>query len=113
SDWESSAVEQLFNNLDANIASHPKIRDAFQDLYGCNLQQLRTCGVKRCISQAVAKWLVDRAHYFGMRLDSMQCCYYRRLPAGLPPYFITKQAFVWTKGPITTSTIPTKSQVPE
>jgi hypothetical protein len=113
SDWEPRAVEQLLNNLDENIAAHPKVRDAFERLYRCSLQQLRACGVKRCISQAVAKWIVDRAHYYGMRLASMQCYYYRRLPAGLPPYFITKQAFIWTKGPITTSTIPTKAQVPE
>ncbi len=112
-DWEKEALNQLITNLDGNIQKHPKVRDAFQKLYGCSLQQLQSCGIKRCISQGVTKWIVDRAHYYGMRLEKMQCCYYKRTAPGLPPYFITKQVFVWSKGPITTGTIPTKSPVPE
>jgi hypothetical protein len=112
-DWDAGALSQLISNLDGNIQKHPKVRDAFQKLYGCSLAQLQACGVKRCISQGVTKWIVDRAHYYGMRLEKMHCCYYRRTAPGLQPYFITKHMFIWSKGSFTTDTIPTKAPVPE
>jgi hypothetical protein len=113
-DWEAGAMTQLMTNLQKNLVAYPKARDAFIKRYGCNdVEQLRSSHVKRCISQAVAKWIVDRAHYYGHQLYDINCAYYRRYPTGLPPYFITKQTFCFKKGRITRAIIPTKEPVRE
>jgi len=109
-DWEQNALRSLFDNLQENIGKYPSVRDVFFERHRehsvANLQQK---DIKACISQAVVKWLVDRAHHFDIRLKEYNCYQYQRYPASLPPYTICKQVLKFSKGEVSIAVVPMKS----
>lgn len=110
SDWENQTLDQLFDNLQRNLDRYPKVHEVFRNAYSENtVRQLSTNAPERCISQAVVKWLVDRANSHNIRLDSMYCYLYKRYSPGLDPYLITKHVFTFSRGQVLPGNIPTKS----
>jgi hypothetical protein len=110
SDWEALALSQLFENLQKNIGDYPAVRDAFLERHQeHNVANLQQKNVESCISQAVVKWLVDRAHNFNIQLESYHCCQYQRYPKGVPKYTICKQVLVFSRGTVSVAEVPTKS----
>lgn len=109
SDWEKQTLEQLFDNLQRNLDTYPRAHETFRTLYAENtVSQLNNKSSERCISQAVVKWIVDRANSHNIRLLSMQCYFYMRYPAGLKPYLISKNVFTFSRGQVLPGNIPTK-----
>lgn len=114
SDWEKDTLKQLFDNLQSNLDNFPKVQKAFIDLYNENtVDNLKNKDTKQCISQAVVKWLVDRAHYYSIQNEAIKCYKYQRYPTGLPPYLITKQVLIFSQGEVLKAKIPTKGVVPQ
>jgi hypothetical protein len=110
SDWESRALNQLVTNLQSNLDSSPKVRQAFFNLYNeASADELNSKDPKKCISQSVVKWLVDRAHSFNMRLESMNCYEYQRYPPAIEPYLITKHVLIFSRGPVLPLEVPAKT----
>jgi hypothetical protein len=108
-DWEAQTLEQLFDELQRNLDQYPKAHEVFRNLYSENtVSQLNMNAPERCISQAVAKWLVDRANSHNIRLNSMSCYSYKRYPLGIPPYLISKHVFTFSRGQVLPGNIPTK-----
>jgi len=109
SDWERAAKQQLFNNLQDNLHQFPKVLEAFQKLYQVhNVEYLTNKNERLCISQSVAKWIVDRAHHYKFSLDLMEIYFYTRHNKGLPPYDIYKQVFIFSKNKLNYANIPTR-----
>jgi hypothetical protein len=110
SDWEEIALAQLFDNLQKNIGDYPAVRDAFLERHEeHNVANLKQKRVETCISQAVVKWLIDRAHHFNIQLESYHCYQYQRYPKGVPKYTICKQVLVFSRGTVSVAEVPTKS----
>ncbi len=110
SDWEQVALGQLFENLQKNIGEYPAVRDAFYERHReHNVENLQKKDIKACISQAVVKWLVDRAHSFNIRLKEYHCFEYCRRSAGLPPYTIFKQVLKFSQGGVSIAIVPMKA----
>jgi len=109
SDWEQSAIDQLLGNLQNNIDTYPAVKETFNNKYHVSTtSDLRKSNEKECISQAVVKWLVDRAHAHEFKMDLLECYYYSRYNPGLPTYDIYKFALIFSKGEMHQATIPTK-----
>jgi hypothetical protein len=109
-DWEVGALGQLKKNLQENLAQYPAVRDAFYSRHQQHdVDGLTAVDVECCISQCVVKWLVDRAHNLSMQLKSYKCFQYRRYPKGLPPYTISKQILVLSRGAVSEAQVPTKN----
>jgi hypothetical protein len=109
-DLEDGARSQLFRNLQTNIDNNPEVLEVFQNRYQKNsVKDLEKSEVKRCISQSIVKWLVDRAHQHKFKVGTMQTYCYPRLNAGLPPYDIYKHIFELTPAGINPANIPTKN----
>jgi hypothetical protein len=109
-DLEDGARSQLFRNLQTNIDNNPEVLEVFQNRYQKNsVKDLEKSDVKRCISQSIVKWLVDRAHQHKFKVGTMQTYCYPRLNAGLPPYDIYKHIFELTPAGINPANIPTKN----
>jgi len=109
SDWETQTLEQLFGELQRNLDQYPKAHEVFRNTYSENtVSQLSSKAPERCISQAVAKWLVDRANSHNIRLNSMYCYSYQRYPLGIQPYLISKHVFTFSRGQVLPGNIPTK-----
>jgi hypothetical protein len=88
---------------------HPEVLVAFQNRYKKNsVAELEQANPKVCVSQAIAKWLVDRAHSHKFIVRKIKPYYYARYPAGIGPYEIYKQVLVLTPGTINVARIPTK-----
>src|ERR1035437_6968656 len=110
SDWEILALGQLFENLQKNIGDYPAVRDAFFERHQeHNVTSLQQKNVETCISQAVVKWLIDRAHHFNIQLETYHCYQYQRCPKGVPKYTICKQVLVFSRGTVSVAEVPTKS----
>jgi hypothetical protein len=110
SDWEKGALAQLFENLQNNIAAFPAVREAFFERHRENsVNNLQQRNIESCISQAVVKWLVDRAHSFNIQLESYHCYQYQRYPVPHPKYTICKLVLVFSDGPVSIIQIPTKN----
>ncbi|HKO35761.1 MAG TPA: hypothetical protein VJV21_04740 [Pyrinomonadaceae bacterium] len=108
-DWETEALKQLFSNLEKNLSQHPKAQQVFYQLYKeSTVDGLSKTDPKNCISQAVVKWLTDRANFYGMHLESLRCYKYDRYSEGIPPYTISKYVFMFSKGGILPIRVPTK-----
>lgn len=108
-DLEEGARKQLFENLQDNIDNNPEILEAFQKRYQKNsVQGLEKSDVKKCISQSVVKWLVDRAHQHKFEVESIQIHHYQRPDVGLPRYEIYKHVLELTPAGINPARIPTK-----
>lgn len=108
-DLEAGAREQLFKNLQNNIERYPEVLEVFQIRYGKNsVQDLEKSEVKTCISQSIAKWLVDRAHQHKYKVGSIKPYFYPRINAGIPPYDIYKHVLELTPAGINPAHIPTK-----
>jgi hypothetical protein len=109
-DWESRALDQLVTNLQKNLDESAKVRQAFFDLYKeGSVTELQNKDQRRCISQSVVKWLVDRAHSFNINIDVTSCYEYQRYPTPHEPYLITKQILVFSRGAITPLEVPAKT----
>jgi hypothetical protein len=108
-DWEVAALQQLFDNLQNNITDYPAVRDAFVQRHSeLSVKDLNKNDANLCISQSVIKWLVDRAHSFGVRLKDYHCYQYQRYPSGLTPYKICKQVITFEKGKVSITVLPMK-----
>lgn len=112
-EWEQRALQQLYSNLQRNLVDHAAVREIFYERY----RKTEVAGLQQeqpatCVSQAVAKWLIDRAHYQGHDLQSMESYRYQRRPEGIRPYHIYKHVLVFKPGqvhpsvPIPTTSIP-------
>jgi hypothetical protein len=105
-EWEDVTLEQLFENLQRNLDGYPKVLAAFMDLYHESaVRKLYAARPPICISQAVVKWLVDRANYYNLVLNSVRSFYYERPPIG---YLIYKHILVFSKGTALPGVVPTK-----
>jgi hypothetical protein len=108
-DLETNARKQLFDNLQNNIKRYPEVLVAFQNRYNLNsVQDLEKKNVKTCISQSIAKWLVDRAHQHKYKVESIKPYFYTRYNEGIEPYKIYKHVLELTPGNINVANIPTK-----
>jgi hypothetical protein len=107
-EWEAAALETFLNNLQRNLDQHPEVRDSFVTAYNCtSVKKLSDQNMKNAITQSVIKWLVDRAHHYGIRLVASRSYYYQRYEAPAP-YTITKLMLRLTRGEFADSVIPTK-----
>ena len=107
--WSDHTLQQLFDNLQKNLNDHALVRETFYKRYQqINVEGLRKENAKLCISQAVVKWLVDRAHHYSLKLESISCCFYSRYPKGVSPYDIYKHVYVFSRGKRDSAIIPTK-----
>ena len=108
---EEGARSQLFRNLQNNIDNNPEVLEVFQNRYQKDsVKDLEKSDVKKCISQSVVKWLVDRAHQHKFKVgSSIQVYHYPRLNAGIPPYEIYKHVLELTPAGINPAHIPTKN----
>lgn len=108
--WNERTLEILFNNLQENL-KHGMVSKKFFDHYQVHdVRGLQEKNLRQCISQAVIKWLVDRSHHYGMKLESINCCKYTRYPGGrISRYDIYKHVLLFSKGSIHPTNIPTKS----
>lgn len=107
--WSDHTLQQLFDNLQKNLNDHALVRETFYKRYEqINVEGLRKKNAKLCISQAVVKWLVDRAHHYSLKLESLSCCFYSRYPKGVSPYDIYKHVYVFSRGKRDSAIIPTK-----
>jgi len=109
-EFEERALDELCRNLQSNLDKYQQAQEAFQNAYSvARVEELRKDRPQICVSQAVAKWLVDRAHSNNTDLKSMECYYYTRRPTGnITPYYIYKQVLVFSRGEIAQSIMPTK-----
>ena len=109
-DWEVDALDQLLGNLQKNLDDFPPVQDAFIAKYQVNtVRALRTSDERQCISQAVSKWIVDRANSYKFKMHSFRGYRYARYNSGLDPYHIYKQIFVFEPADISNSHIPTRT----
>jgi len=109
-DLEAGARTQLFQNLQNNIDNYPEVLEVFQNRYGKNsVHDLEKSDVKKCISQSIAKWLVDRAHQHKYKVGLIQTYRYPRFNVGIPPYEIYKHVLELTPAGINPANIPTKN----
>lgn len=107
---EEGAQKQLFKNLQNNIDNNPEILEIFQKRYQRNsVQELAKNDMKTCISQAIIKWIIDRAHQHKFKVSSMDICFYPRIKPGIPKYEIYKHVIEFTPAEINTANIPTKN----
>jgi len=107
---EEGARKQLFKNLQNNIDNDPEVLEVFQNRYQKNsVQDLEKSDVKKCISQSIVKWLVDRAHQHKFKAGSIETYFYPRLNPGIPPYEIYKHVIELTPAGINPAHIPTKN----
>ena len=107
-EWEETALETFLNNLQRNLDQHPEVRDSFVTAYNCtSVKKLSDQDMKKAITQSVIKWLVDRAHHYGIRLVGSRSYYYQRYEAPAS-YTITKLMLRLTRGEIADTVIPTK-----
>ena len=109
--WHEGTLEQLFNNLQSNLDQHVQVREKFIGKYQRNsVAEFKSKDLRLCISQAVIKWLIDRAHNYGHSLENIKCCQYEKSPQlqTRSPYYIYKYALVFSKGTILSAIIPTK-----
>lgn len=114
SDWEENALRQLLTNLQDNLDTYPSVLEAFQKRYNFyNVTGLERNDIKRCISQAVAKWLVDRGHHHKFSLSSLSSYYYSRYNTSLPPYDIYKHVLIFSKRGLNKANIPIKGLPPQ
>lgn len=108
-DLETNARKQLFDNLQDNIDKYPEVLEAFQNRYGRNsILDLGESDIKTCISQSIAKWLVDRAHQNKYKVGSIKPYFYARYNKDIPKYYIYKHVLELTPGNINSARIPTK-----
>lgn len=108
-EWEDGTLDQLFENLQKNVDTYPKVGEAFDRCYHeTRVRKLFQERPQECISQAVAKWLTDRANYNNLHLESLRCYFYQRRPLGLQPYYIHKQIMTFSKGEVFRGIVPTK-----
>jgi hypothetical protein len=108
-EWEPTALDAFLANLQHNLDGYPEVRESFASAYQCpTVKALVEKDVQMAITQSVMKWLVDRAHYHGMRLEKSRSYYYRRYePAA--SYTITKLMQQFTRGDFGAQVIPTKN----
>ncbi|MFX1297369.1 MAG: hypothetical protein ACFFD2_21250 [Promethearchaeota archaeon] len=112
-DLEEGARKQLFRNLQNNINKSPEVLEVFQNRYQRNsVQDLERSDVKKCISQSIIKWLVDRAHQHKFKVGLIEAYFYPRLNPGIPPYDIYKHVLEFIPAGINPAHIPTKN-IPE
>src|ERR1700722_5012151 len=107
-EWEVTALEAFLENLQKNLDQYPEVRDLFASNYGCpTVKVLAERDAKMAITQSVIKWLVDRAHYYGLQLVRSKSYQYRRYePAAI--YTITKIMLQFKRGAVVGHAIPTK-----
>ncbi len=109
SEWREETINQLASNLQENLEGDPKVLEAFQRRYGQdNVNQLRKSDLNRCISQSVAKWVIDRGHHNGFAGKLENCYFYERYNPGKTNYLIYKQLFTFSAKNINPANIPTK-----
>jgi len=109
SEWETGAFDQLTTNLQSNLVEEPRALEAFQKLYNRNrVDELRDSDPINCISQAVAKWLIDRAHAYGFTGTLENCYFYTRYNTAVP-YSIYKHLMVFSRAEVNPAQIPTKT----
>jgi hypothetical protein len=108
-EWEQNALEQFVSNLQQNLDYFPKVQEAFSDRYQKgDVKELLAKDEHITISQAVTKWIVDRAHHHLFKVDSVKSFRYTRTAAGTPPYVISKLLFTFSKGTMRKEKIPMK-----
>jgi hypothetical protein len=107
-EWEATALDAFLDNLQKNLDQYPEVRDLFARNYNCpTVKVLAERDVKMAITQSVIKWLVDRAHYYGLQLVRSRSYQYRRYdPHAI--YTITKLMLQFTRGAVVGHAIPTK-----
>jgi hypothetical protein len=94
------------DNLQRNLDGNPRVLEAFDKRYHhTQVRKVYREIPKLSISQAVTKWLVDRANANNLHLESMGCYYYQRPEA---EYDIYKLVMVFSKGTIYPGIVPTK-----
>lgn len=106
-EWEKNTVEQLVGNLQHNLDVYPQALKAFMDVYNkiSVVSKLHESQPRTCLSQAVMKWLVDRAHYYNLQLNSASSFFYERPSAN---YLIYKHILVFAQGQPLPGMVPTK-----
>ncbi|MCK4249947.1 hypothetical protein KAX97_00755 [candidate division WOR-3 bacterium] len=110
---DNGARKQLFKNLQDNIDNNPEVLEAFQKRYQKNsVMELEKSDAKKCISQSIVKWLVDRAHQHKFKAGSIETYFYPRRNTGLPLYEIYKHLVELTPAGINPAHIPMKN-IPE
>jgi hypothetical protein len=108
-DWEEEALKQFLRNLEENLSNSPRAKEAFYNRYNVvGVDSLQRTQPLICISQAVAKWLVDRAHSHALQMQSIACYQYERISTGLSAYQICKHVIVFSRGQISPIQVPTK-----
>jgi hypothetical protein len=113
-EWEEDTVEQLIENLQKNIDAYPQVLEAFDRLYGeTRVHNFHRDNPKKCISQAVVKWLVDRANSYGLRFEQLYSYFYERANSLGVKYDIYKYVLYFSKGTIYHGIVPTKGIPPQ
>lgn len=113
SDWNDDTLETLRTNVQHNLDQHPAFQSAFLEKYRvANVKSAWDASQELCISQAVSKWIYDRAHVHSLRVSSTKCVEYRRNPLKTPRYNIFKQVFQFEPG-LVSNALPTKGKVTE
>jgi hypothetical protein len=108
-EWEMNALKEFLSNLQSNLDVFAKVREAFNQKYHYpSVEQFFSEHPSKTISQAVVKWLVDRAHANEAQLMSLQSYFYTRYEAK-PPYIISKLIMTFAKGNVSRLAIPMKS----
>jgi hypothetical protein len=107
-EWEATALDTFLDNLQQNLNQHPEVRDSFVTAYNCaTVKTLADQDMKKAITQSVIKWLIDRAHHYGMQSVRSRSYYYQRYEAP-STYTITKLMLRLRRGEFVDSVIPTK-----
>ena len=109
-EWEPKAHEAFKANLQSNIDDYVKVKEAFFEIYrDSNVKSLETIAPLTVTSQAVLKWLVDRAHQNRTRIERHWSYEYKRRNPPLESYTITKHVLLLRQGSILETDIPFKS----
>ena len=108
-EWEITARTKFLENLQSNLDRFPHVQDAFTKRYHQpSVGALVSKDSQNALSQAVSKWITDRAHSYSLKVDAIGSFHYLRTPPGIPPYDITKLLFRFSKGTLSTAKIPMK-----
>jgi len=108
-EWEHHALRKFLANLQENIDAYPGVREAFGEKYQLgSVEEFFAQQPNKTISQAVVKWVIDRAHAYAVRLLSLQSYYYTRYEPK-SPYVISKLLMTFSKGAVSSLTIPMKT----
>lgn len=110
-EWEKYALKRFLDNLQENISKYPAVKDAFKDRYQYSrVEELFAADAEKSVSQAVLKWLTDRANYYRFKVERVKSFHYLRSET-TPHYRISKLLLVFSRKHLPPDEIPMK-QVP-